>query len=325
MSVNYELCDHTRVPQLARQFTDLSNIAFAEYDGAMEFSYEWGEWYLARPGTDRRLCQAGMRGDQMVSQVLVAMQDLQIGGEVLRCGIIDSVATLPEHRKQGLARGLMGRAHDAMREIGGADAAVLYTNPAGHPYKFYGRLGYLTRATAALITGRRPDVIPTVEDICPEAHSAGLMSLLNTYHGAHEGYAPLTPELWHWHKLTVPESTGLRVMARSEGSDALATVSFAEAQLLLGGERREVCIAYDLAAFDLTAESMAGLLAASPREWVAMIVDVASPEARHASALGLDTEVGEAAMILPWTDRARSALQEEPGIWYPMIESLIGV
>ncbi|MCD6360124.1 MAG: GNAT family N-acetyltransferase, partial [Armatimonadetes bacterium] len=231
----YELTDYVSVTDAARQFVDLSNVAFAEYEGAMEFGYEWGEWYLRRPGTDPRLCQAALAEGKLVSQVLVAVQELQIGGDLLRCGIIDSVATHPEHRKQGLARALMDRAHEAMRENAQVDAAVLYTNPAGHPYRFYGRLGYLTRAQAALITGPRPDAEAVVEAVDPGEVAGELMRLLNGYYAGHEGYAPLNDAMWRWHKLEVPAGTGLEVAARIEDGRAVATVSFTDVELLLGG------------------------------------------------------------------------------------------
>jgi len=325
MPTDYTLTDHTQVPDLTRQFVDLSNLAFAEYEGAMQFGHEWGEWYLSRPGTDRRLCQAALAGEEMISQVLVAVQELQIGGELLRCGIIDSVATHPDHRRQGLARLLMDRAHEAMRETARVDAAVLYTNPAGHPCQFYGRLGYLTRARAALITGRRPNGEPSVQPVDPDEHADGLIALLNRYYGDYEGYTPLSSDLWRWHKLTAPDSTGLQVMARLDAGRPTATVSFANVELLLGGERREVSIAYDLAAERLEAGRMAHILAAAPREWVAMIVDERSREMALARELGLDAEMGEVAMVLPFSAQARMALAQQPTVWYPMIESLIGV
>ena len=88
----YTLCNHSEVPDLVSQLSELSNLAFGDYEGAMEMSEEWMAWYLQRPGTDRERCQAALRDGQMVSNVLVALQPLQIGGRVLRCGIIDAWA-----------------------------------------------------------------------------------------------------------------------------------------------------------------------------------------------------------------------------------------
>lgn len=325
MAAEYVLTDYTGVPDLVRQFVDLNNVAFSDYEGAMQFGYDWGEWYLQRPGMNPRLCQAALAGEQMVSQVQVTVQELQLGGELLRCGIVDSVATRPEHRQRGLARALMERAHTAMRELADVDAAVLYTNPADHPYRFYGRLGYLTRAQAALVAGPRPDVNPTVEPVDAGEHAQALVALLNDYYCNYEGYAPLDEELWRWHKVEAPESNAMVVNAAVRGQEAVATVSFAEGEILLGGQRRQVTLAYDLAATELSATSLAALLAAAPRDWVAMIVDERSTEMALARALGWQSQVGEVAMVLPFSPKAHAALQRPCVVWYPMIESLIGV
>ena len=60
MAAEYVLTDYTGVPDLVRQFVDLNNVAFSDYEGAMQFGYDWGEWYLQRPGMNPRLCQAAL-------------------------------------------------------------------------------------------------------------------------------------------------------------------------------------------------------------------------------------------------------------------------
>ena len=114
----YRFVDFTEVPNVMLQVAELSNAAFAEYEGAPTIDAAFGEWYLRRPGSTPELCVGALDGKTLASMVLVALQPMQLGGRVLSCGIIDSVATRPEHRKQGLAHKLMDMAHQRMRQAG---------------------------------------------------------------------------------------------------------------------------------------------------------------------------------------------------------------
>jgi len=220
----------------------------------------------------------------------------------------------------------MERAHEAMQEVTGVDAAVLYTDPAGHPHQFYQRLGYETRAQASLLTGPRPQVDQEpLEPAPPEDAGQPLFDLLNEFFSQHEGYCPMDSRLWRWHKCEHVAANPVTVVVEEAGGVPVATATFAEAELLLAGERRPVSIAYDVAAKELSADRLARLFAAAPREQVAMILDRASAEHRLAVEVGLEPRVGEVSMILPFSERARAALSAKSGPWYPMIESIIGV
>ena len=254
----------------------------------------------------------------------MCIQELRIGGERLRCGLIDSVATYPDHRRHGLARALMERAHEAMRDAG-AEAAVLYTNPAGHPYRFYQRLGYLTRAQGAMFMGPRPNgggCAPAPVDAAAQA--SGLRALLNGYYIGYEGYAPLDEALWCWHKLHPPGESPI-VIAEMTGSGPASTATFACADLKLPAGTRTVSVAYDLAADVMNADQIRSLLAAAPEETVLVILDEAAPECQMLGDLGLQREVGEVAMVLPFAGHVSDALARSHGPWYFMVESLVGV
>ena len=151
----YSLVTHAEVPDLIPQLTRLSNAAFVEYEGTMQVEEPFIEWYLRRPGSCPELCVGALYGDRLVSNVLVALQVVQLDRRPFLCGIIDTVATDPDHRQRGLARRLMDEAHRLMRAAG-AEAALLYTNPEGHPYRFYQRLGYETQAFGLALLGSRP-------------------------------------------------------------------------------------------------------------------------------------------------------------------------
>lgn len=322
--MDYVLTDHTQVPNLVPQVTRLTNAAFAEYEGAMTVDEAWTAWYLKRPGTDPTLCQAALDGDTLVSQVLVCVQTLQLGGKLVRCGIIDSVATDPAHRRRGLARALMERAHAAMSDAG-VEAAVLYTNPEGPAYGLYERLGYITRARGAMFQGPRPDgggYGPVAVDA--RQHGPALQVLLNDYFAAHEGYAPLDDALWRWHRLDPPAGPPT-VVAEMTGSGPIATATFARAELNLPSGTRPVVVAYDIAARSMDAEMLASLLAAAPEETVLVLVDENAPECEMAVEAGLEHEVGEVAMVLPLVERVEMVLQNQGRPWYFMVESLVGV
>lgn len=321
--MTYTLTDYTQVDDLVAQVTRLQNVAFAEYEGAMEIGEAFIEWYLKRPGTELSMCPAALDGDTLVSQVIVCVQSLQLGGETLRCGIIDSVATDPAHRKQGLARSLMERAHDLMIEAG-LEAAVLYTNPDDHPYHFYGRLGYEERARASMLIGARPGGSGCSADpVDPVEHSAGLRALLNDYYAGHEGFSPLTEELWRWHKIEAPAEP--TVIAEMSGTAPVSTATFAEAPLRIEGQQHQISVAYDMAARVMNQDQFASLLSVAPRHMVGLILDDDSPERQWADALGFERRVSEVSMVLPFTREAEVALKEHGGPWYVMIESVVGV
>ena len=322
--MGYALSDFAEVPNLAEQVTRLQNLAFAEYEGAMEIDEAFTQWYLSRPGTDPRMCHAALaEGDRLVSQVIVCVQDVRLGGVALRCGIIDSVATDPEHRRQGLARSLMERAHEVMQRAG-LDAAVLYTNPEDHPYSFYQRLGYEERARAAMLIGARPGGSGcSAEPVDAAEYAGGLCALLNDYYVGHEGFSPLGEELWRWHKLDAPSDP--TVVAELTGSGPIATATFAGAPVRIEGQDHQVSMAYDIAADIMNEDELGSLLSLAPQETVGLILDERAPERRWAEALGFEPRVSEVSMVLPFSREARVALSEHGGPWYVMIESVVGV
>ncbi|MCE5240221.1 GNAT family N-acetyltransferase [bacterium] len=319
----YRLVTHEQTPRLAEQLTALSNLAFAEYEGAPAVDAEFTRWYARRPGSTPGLCVAALDGDEMVANVLVAVQELSLGGEFIPCGIVDTVATHPDHRRHGLAHQLMDMAHDLMRRQS-VEAGVLYTNPANHPYHFYTRLGYITRAQAAMLTGSRPapagdcDVRPMAAD-----EAATVRTLVNDKYAAYEGFARLDGDLWRWHRVDRPAALPVQVIVAERAGRTVGTAALAGVSVLLDGRQTQVTVISD-AVYD-GAACLRDLLAAASQERLMALHDVRAPEHEALQQAGFTSAVGEVAMVLPFTDRARDLLSRPPTPWYVMVESVVGV
>lgn len=322
----YHLGTHLDVADLIPQLTRLSNIAFADYDPIMPVDEAFMEWYLERPGCAPELCTAAVREGKMVSNVLVTLQDLQLGGETLPCGIVDTVGTDPAHRRRGLARRLMEDAHRRM-QAAGAEAAVLYTNPDGHPYLFYQRLGYELRATAAALTCAGPLPRSALRARPAEPGDApAIRGLLDRYHAAYEGYAPLTDDLWRWHRAERPAGMPLHLLViRDRSGDVSATACFAELELRTSTGTTRALMLNGFAAEADEAACLDAFLAAAPLASVAAITDVRAPVHDLLVARGFEQAAREVAMVLPFSARARAALARRGAPWFVMVESVVGV
>ncbi len=325
---DYELVDLTQVADLVGQVTALNLAAFAEYEGAPDLDESFTEWYLRRPGSTLQLCVGALHGDELVSMALVAIQRVRIGGRLLDCGIIDSVATEPAHWRQGLARKLMDMAHERM-EAAGADAGLLYTNPEDHPYRFYERLGYQTRAVCQMMQARRPAEGGSLQVRAAQAvEHEPLAGIINDFYGAYEGFAPLDEKLWEWHKVDRPADMRAEVLVAEAGGELVATCTWAETSLFLQGEDVAVAALADFAYRPELcdgADALSSLLAAAPQQTVVCLLDEHDPLLGLYAEAGFEKAVSEASMVLPFSDDAHEAMEVKPGPWYVMIESVIGM
>lgn len=326
--VDYELVDLTHVSELVEQVTALNLAAFAEYEGAPDLDESFTEWYLRRPGSTPQLCVGALHGDELVSMVLVAIQRVQIGGRLLDCGIIDSVATDPAHRRQGLARKLMDTAHENM-QAAGTDAGLLYTNPEDHPYRFYDRLGYRTRAICQMTQAPRPARGGSlhVRAAQPTEHET-LVAIINDFYRAYDGFAPLDEELWEWHKVDRPADMRAEVLVAEAGGELVGTCTWAETSLFLEGEDVPVAALADFAYRPELcggADALRSLLAAAPQQTIVCLLDEHDPLLPLYAEAGFQKAVSEASMVLPFSDDAHEAIAVQPGPWYVMVESVIGM
>ncbi|MEN6401246.1 MAG: GNAT family N-acetyltransferase [Armatimonadia bacterium] len=321
--MDYRLVTHREVPRLPEQLASLSNLAFSEYEGAPEVDAAFCDWYGRRPGSSLDVCVGALYGDTLVANVLVAIQEVNVGGEFIRCGIVDTVATHPEHRKHGLAHRLMDMAHEIMRQHR-AEAAVLYTNPENHPYHFYGRLGYVTRTRAGMLTGERPTAQRAYQ-VRPmgEGEEGTVRDLVNARYSRYEGFARLDEALWQWHRVERPASMPAEVVVAERDGRIVGTVALAEVDVLLGGQRERVTVASDAVYPDT--DCLREMLAASKQARITALHGLVNPEKDDLEALGFTTQVGEVSMVLPFSQRAQALMDQPPGPWYVMVESVVGV
>ena len=333
----YRISTHAEAGDIIDQLVELGRAAFAEYEGAPAMDAEAKRWFLSRPGCDPGRCLVALDGEAVVSNVVVTVQQVQLGGELLRCGIVDSVATHPAHQRKGLARELMARAHATMQDES-LDAALLYTNPVGHAYRFYEKLGYVTRARAALVIGPRPSRSPPDgrRKMRP-GEGREVRELINAQYAGHDGFAPIDEALWRWHYIDRPADRAVHTYVIERDGRICAAATFGEMEMLLSGEPRRLSVAFDLAGIrGLTLRCLSpnseppaiqplDLLCAAPTQHVALLPDERSAEVERCIEMGLERQVSEAAMVLALSDRGRAALQRPPGPWYVMVESVVGV
>ncbi|MEN6644177.1 MAG: GNAT family N-acetyltransferase [Armatimonadia bacterium] len=321
--MDYRLVTHREVPRLPEQLASLSNLAFAEYEGAPEVDAAFCDWYGRRPGSSLDVCVGALYGDTLVANVLVAIQEVNVGGEFIPCGIVDTVATHPEHRKHGLAHRLMDMAHEIMRRRK-VEAAVLYTNPENHPYHFYGRLGYVARARAGMLTGERPTAQGAYQ-VRPmgEGEEGTVRDLVNARYSRYEGFARLDEALWQWHRVERPASMPAEVVVAEQDGRIVGTVALAEVDVLLAGQRERVTVLSDAVYPDTGC--LRDMLAASRQAKTMALHGLLNPEKDDLEELGFVTQVGEVSMVLPFSKRAQALLREPQGPWYVMVESVVGV
>ncbi len=323
----YLLATHAEAPNreaLMAELSALDALTFSHYDGVVHATLEFLRWYTARPGMKPQLCQAAYRGDRLVANVFVTLAPMMLGGEVVRCGLIDTVMTHPEHRRRGLAKALMQRALSAM-EAEGAEVSLLYTarsEPTAGPERLYRSLGYSPREVVArMLRPAQPLPVAPARPVAPEAEArrAVEQSL-----GSRDGWLTLSDSLWRWRRVARPTQYPAVIHAVGSASAAICT-----GELISDGALRRMTVVSDIAipeAEDAGA-ALAAIVAAAPGE--APVTGVC-PEsdarlARALAGLGFSSAGLEVAMLRPISERGRSALAAPAGQWYVAIESLIGV
>ncbi|MFO7945281.1 MAG: GNAT family N-acetyltransferase [Armatimonadota bacterium] len=323
----YSFVKHTDVPDRVSQVTDLSLDAFSEMDATPCFDIAYTEWFLQRPGCEPERCVAALKDEQMVSMALVTLHDMRLGGRLLRCGVIDSVATHPSHREKGLAHRLMEEAHEVLRE-GGADAAVVYTDPQRPSYLLFQGMGYINRAFFRLMRGDspKPQIDMDVHEATP-AEYGRIIELLDDFYSSHEGFVPVTEKLWSWRKIDRAPVSEVEVLV-AEAGDEIAAVCTGHQAVPLQAQPRPLTTISDLAwrpGYCDPKEALKSMLAAAPQQGFVTMADITDETSAVYEAAGFEKRNGHVAMVLPLSDAGREALHTDPVPWYPMVESVIAV
>jgi len=327
----YDIVPHSRLHSLAEQIYDLAALAFGTYPGVLVPSRAHRDWYVRRPGMDASLSRAALCGDRLVASLFVTVAPVRLGGGVEPVGIVDTVMTHPEHRRRGLARRLLTEAIAGMR-FRGLAASLLYTVDGSMPYRFYRGLGY--RPYAPVRYCRRPGIprgaVPDsgLRPMRPGEDDA-VRDLLNAAYARHEGYVPLDVPLWRWRKVERPPELAATVWVLEGADGLLGSVTTCRAPIVTDSGSASACVLSDLVpapAVDPGAV-LPRLLGAAPAHLEARMLAASGGGGleRALSSAGWAPEATEVAMVLPLCREADRWLSEPPRLWYPLVESIIGL
>jgi len=271
------------------------------------------------------ICQAAFSGNEVVSSLFVTLATARLGGEMLKCGFIDTVMTHPAHQRRGLASALLNRALSEMRAAG-AEASILYADhdvPAMAAQRMYEGLGYRVHELVDRFVGRAsraPARNPALV-ISPAAARAAFETALS----GRDGWIEMNDALWRWRRVLRPPLYPVKLYKTVDGGlcamclgdlmseGAARTISVLGDLVLPEGPRAQDALPAMLSA----APDGATITALCPRSDVGM--------RQPLEALGFRRLSVDAAMVLPLTPRAAELVRARPPTWYVAVESVIGV
>lgn len=325
----YEFVAHAGIQNpkwLTRSLADLNQLTFGHYHGVVVPSPAFMEWYTRRPGMDPALCQAVLAGDSLVSSLFVTVARMRLNEEVLLCGIVDTVMTHPDHRRRGLARGLLDRAIEGMRRAG-ADVSLLYTavaDPPAVPQRLYESLGYSTYELVDRFV-KAPPHLSAVGPAAMVSPDAEMRCEVEARLGTRSGWLLLDEALWQWRRADRPAEYPVTLHRARDGT--LAAVC--RGRLLAGGRQQPYAVVSDLAAASGHAreEALCSFLSTIPHDATATVLCPRSDiSLAHAlKAVGFRAAGTEVAMLLPLSAAAEQEISRRSSPWYVAVESVVGV
>ncbi len=310
---------------LASALDNLSHAAFGQYDGVIAGTPEFKRWFMSRPGMTDDSRFVALWGGAAVSSVFITVTPMRFGGEMMTVGLVDSVMTNPEHRRRGLAKGLLMRAIEFMRGQG-VDLSLLYTVSGSMPHDFYASMGYVDLLRVNVMEkadGGSPDA-----DLPPTTiEPARLRQMLDAAFAGHDGYVPMSEELWQWRRERRPSLVPVQVHALGDPPRALFAI--AQAPIRKAGGRASKSMLNDCAILDgeLDAATCQQMAAAAPAgaPIVAICADVNEADLAAFTAAGFAPVAQEDCMVLPLSPRAELASQRKPELWYAVTETIVGI
>lgn len=343
---DYEIKAHSELGEVVKELAELTCACFGEYEGVIAVDEEFLRWYLSRPGMARDGCFAAVRDGRIVSSVFVTRLSVQFGGELLEMGMLDTVMTHPEHRRQGLARRVLDAATRFMQDRG-MDGSQLYTGADSMPQRFYTGLGYreyvrvrylmLTdRQRVNLLSARAREAPGAAEGIegrvreCDRQEVPQLRRFLDESFSAYDGYMPLNDELWAWRRERRPANapaTPYLLWDKEAGIEATATLASAPLRKSRGVEVMTGVL--DFAASDTARAGafLGSVIRNAPLQGALVLVSATVNGRLNAlcGETGFTCFANEVSMVKAFSDKGRKALAGRPSLWYTATESLIGM
>ena len=325
----YRLLTHAEVADPERFHQDLCHLnalTFTAYQGVLLPTVESMRWYRTRPGMAPGICQAALYEDGVVSSLFVTLATTRLGGEMLKCGFIDTVMTHPAHRRRGLASALLKRALDEMRAAG-AEASILYADhdvPSMPPQRMYEGLGYCVHELVDRLIGGAPQA-PAHGPAVAIPPDAAARDSFETALSGRDGWVELDDALWGWRRALRPPQYPVKLYRTIDGG----LCAMCSGDLLSEGEARTVSVLSDLVLPEAprAEHALAAMLSAAPDEAAITALCPRSEVGmrQRLEALGFRRVSAEAAMVLPLTPRAAELARAAPRNWYVAVESVIGV
>lgn len=302
---------------------DLFRLCFQHYEGALNISPDYLEWFSGRPGFDWQASQIALAGDDLAASLFITTAQMVVAGQVRPVAITDSVMTHPDCRRRGLARALMLRSLESVK--GRAEANILFTQPGTPPHEFYLSLGF--RDWFLIHVWERapgPASGPQLRALDKVAHQQHVSAALTSFWGDHEGWLPLDKALWRWRKQQRPACAPSTVYALE--ADAPSVVTVASAEVIREGSIVPRQMLTDWAGSpDSLPRLLAGAAALRPDcPTRALTAATDGPSAAALTKAGFQDVATEVAMLLslaPPTERA--APTRLPA--YVPVESVVGV
>ena len=307
---------------------ELHRSCFSDYIGVLPSESSFLDWYLKRPGLGEENVFIFSTGDTIVSALFLTLSRFRLGSDYLPVGIIDTVMTHPEFRRQGLASQLMKEAEKHMRKHG-CRFGYLYTIPGTSQFNLYQRLGYhdhkrvfhLTKKSACQDSSGFPKGNFSMDKV---------QDFLNHSFRDRNGFVPLENSMWQWRKVNRPSTLPVRLVNVGE-NDLRSSITVGTGKITTGkGDWEKAAFLSDWAGkspADL--ERVLQIALSTLPEGV--VCDILCPvdnkeEWNILVKHGFMQAMEESAMLYPLDEEAGNLMEKHrEGKWYPLIESVVGV
>lgn len=303
----------------------LHRMCFGQYEGVLPFDAAILRWYIQRPGLGLEHTFVALCESTIVSSLFLTLSNFFFEGNLVPVGIIDTVMTHLAHRGKGLATRLMKEA-EAMMRAEGCWFGYLYTVPETKQFHLYKRLGYRDFQRVFHLQGRGQGQ----EEKAQPSSTKEVQQFLNETLSRYNGFIPFDAALWKWRKEERPEAIPARIFVSQDHHGKIRgaiTATWGRITTTTGLE--EVVYLSDWAGVSKEGKEdvlRIALLALGNTKVDLLCPTVNTEEWTILEENGFQPTLAESAMLLPLRKEAEILLQEATSrIWYPLIESVVGV